>query len=95
MYRDLLGRRGCDELDTLLDVIRKASVASLEKLLLLLVCAADDVNRLLGAVGLQEVSVRAVKVVQNSPLTPSSMGTEKKSVPVVLAMASPPVTPGR
>jgi hypothetical protein len=51
--RNSLGRRrGCDKLNTLLDVVGKASVASLEELLLVLVRAADDVNRLLGTAGL-------------------------------------------
>jgi hypothetical protein len=50
--RDLLGRRGGDKLNTLLDVVGKTGVASLEELLLMLVRAADDVNRLLGTVGL-------------------------------------------
>jgi hypothetical protein len=41
-----------DEFDALGDVALEAIVTSLEKLLLVIVGAADDVNRLLGTVGL-------------------------------------------
>jgi len=49
---DLFGGRVLDELDALGDVATKALVASLEKLLLVVVCAADDVDGLLGTAGL-------------------------------------------
>tara|TARA_R110002003_G_scaffold48_30_gene4210 strand:+ start:14035 stop:14355 length:321 start_codon:yes stop_codon:yes gene_type:complete len=90
----LLGRRILDKLDTLGDVALETVVACLEELLLVVVDAADNVNRFLGTVGLY---VTSVKLLAWTPerLTPSSMGTEKKSVPVVFAIASPPVTPGR
>ena len=49
---NLLGGRVRDELDTLADVALQTLVAGLEKLLLVLVCAADDVDSLFGTVGL-------------------------------------------
>jgi hypothetical protein len=59
-----------------------------------LVCTADNVDGLLGTAGLENLLV-AVSPTGPALLTPSSIGTEKKSVPVVLAIASPPATPGR
>ena len=91
---DSLRRGVLDELDTLGDVALEALVAGLEQLLLVVVCAADNVDRLLGTVGLFP-ALATTSSITDMLLTPSSMGTEKKSVPVVLAIASPPVTPGR
>lgn len=51
-WMNLLGGRVRDELDTLADVTLQTIVAGLEKLLLVLVCTADDVDGLLGTVGL-------------------------------------------
>jgi hypothetical protein len=83
-----------NKLDTLGDVTLEAVVTSLEKLLLVVVRAADNVDRLLGTAGLYYMLAR-VFMNDSGTLTPSSIGTEKKSVPVTLAMASPPLTPGR
>jgi hypothetical protein len=47
-----LGRRVLDELDALADVTLQAVVAGLEKLLLLVVGAADNIDSLFGTVGL-------------------------------------------
>ena len=52
IWMNLLGGRVRDELDTLADVALQALVAGLEKLLLVLVCAADDIDGLFGTVGL-------------------------------------------
>ena len=51
-----LGGRVRDELDALADVAIQAVVAGLEKLLLCIVGAADNVNGLLGTTGLSEES---------------------------------------
>jgi hypothetical protein len=55
-----LGRRVLDELDALADVTLQAIVAGLKKLLLLVVGAADNIDSLLGTVGLgcESVTVR-------------------------------------
>jgi hypothetical protein len=48
---DSLGGRVVDKLDALGDVTLEAIVACLEELLLVVICAADNVDGLLGAVG--------------------------------------------
>ena len=88
---NLLGRGVLDELNALGDVALEAVVGGLEQLLLVVVSTADNVNRLLGTVGLKYMSV-TMSLFSLVTLTPSSMGTEKKSVPVVLP-ASKPLVP--
>jgi hypothetical protein len=51
IFVDLLLRRVLGELDTLRDVTLKAVIASLEELLLVVVGAADNIDRLLGTAG--------------------------------------------
>ena len=92
---DLFGGRALDEFDTLGNVALEAFVASLEELLLMVVGTADDVDGLFGAVGLISRSINVKYLRSKVQLTPSSMGTEKKSVPVAFAILSPPATPGR
>ena len=89
-----LGRRSLGELDTLADVALEAGVASLEELLLVVVGGGDSVVGLGGTIGLIVVSFDS-KSQNAQSLTPSSIGTEKKSQPVASAMALPPSTPGR
>jgi len=85
------------EVDALLDVALEALDSLLQKRLLLVGDALQGVGGLLGTVGLKLLlAARSGSGRRGSKvLTPSSMGTEKKSQPVSLAMASPPGTPGR
>lgn len=85
------------KVNTLLDVALEAGDGSLEELLLLVAEVTKDIGGLLGAVGLKEdelVDVFTWRMAQGI-LTPSSMGTEKKSTPVFSAISLPPGTPGR
>lgn len=91
---DSLSRWVVDKLNALGNVALKTLVTSLEELLLVVIDTANDVDRLLGSVGLcqsQQLYVRKGFILP----TPSSIGTEKKSEPVAFAIASPPSTPGR
>lgn len=81
------------ECNTLLDVALQAFHAGLEEGLFVLVEVAEWVQGLLGSAGL--FACQCSSSIGNGVLTPSSTGTEKKSQPVSLAMASPPGTPGR
>lgn len=84
--------------DTLADVALQALNRLLQESLLLIGDSLEGIMSFLSTVGLWSNNV----ISQSSPptrslgiLTPSSMGTEKKSTPVFLAIASPPGTPGR
>ena len=84
------------KLDALGDVALETFDGLGEEGLFLVSYASEGVGGLFGTVGLRSLvccfsSVRD----KERKLTPSSMGTEKKSAPVSLAMASPPGTPGR
>lgn len=94
---DLLLGTLVGEFDALLDVALEALNGNLDKLLLLLTDISKGVGNLLDTVGLQNVSVSryAWSGGPSDEHTPSSTGTEKKSTPVSLAIASPPGTPGR
>ena len=87
-------RRRVGEGDALLDVALEAVDGLGQELLLLLRDVTQGVDGLLGSVGLGWVS-QCVNVQDSEALTPSSMGTEKKSVPVCCAISLPPGTPGR
>ena len=87
-------RRVVGEVNALLDIALEVLVGHLEELLLLVVGLADHVNGLLGATSLSRVS-NGDLISTARRLTPSSMGTEKKSTPTAFAIASPPATPGR
>ena len=97
------GKRGCLLLrgvvgkgDTLLDVALEALDSSLQESLLLVSDIAKDVDGLLGTVRLHTIVSRAFRNrVLGAALTPSSIGTEKKSTPVFSAIAFPPGMPGR
>lgn len=70
----------------------------MNELLLLLGHTVEDVVGLLHAAGLYLLSASLAEKIRNhfeGMLTPRETGTEKKSTPVALAMASPPGTPGR
>lgn len=94
----LLGRV-VGKVDALLNVGLEALDSLAQELLLLLGDALQRVGGLLHTFGLRKGSAKHAssameeKICQK--LTPSSTGTEKKSTPVALAMASPPGTPGR
>lgn len=97
----LLGRV-VDEVDALLDVALEAFNRLLQQLLLLVGDVAEDVDGLLGAVGLEVGNKVLAKppqhrhtTQQGNEHTPSSMGTEKKSTPVFSAISLPPGMPGR
>lgn len=94
-----LGRRVLDELDTLADVATEALVALGQQLLLVVVGARNDVDDLLGTLGLysSHVSIRPFVTghLGEGKHTPSSTGAEKNSQPVSFWMASPPSTPAR
>ena len=79
--------------NTLLDVALQAFHSGLEEGLLVLVEAGEWVVRLLSSAGL--VACQRDSWTGSGILTPSSTGTEKKSKPVSLAIASPPGTPAR
>ena len=81
--------------DALADVALEALDGLLQEALLLLGDALKRVLDLLGAVGLVHVSHAIFCGRVGMVLTPSSTGTEKKSTPTFLAIASPPGTPGR
>lgn len=81
------------ELNSLLNVALQASHTGLKQLLLLVIDLGKNVDGLLGTVGLHSVSDCIPG--QDLSLTPSSIGTEKKSQPVSLWIASPPGTPCR
>ena len=84
------------KVDALLDVALEARNRGLEQLLLLVGDVAEDVDGLLGAVGLDcSVSMPVCEGTRGRELTPSSMGTEKKSTPTLALISSPPGTPGR
>lgn len=81
------------ECNTLLNVALQAFDAGLEEALLVLVEVGEWVLSLLSPAGLFDCQYYST--IGREWLTPSSTGTEKKSQPVSLAMASPPGTPGR
>ena len=87
-------RRSVGEGDALFDVALEALDGLGQELLLLLRDVTQGVDGLLGSVGLGLVS-QCVNNQGPDVLTPSSMGTEKKSVPVCCAISLPPGTPGR
>jgi len=76
------------EVDALLDVALEALDSLLQKRLLLVGDALQGVGGLLGTVGLKLLlAARSGSGRRGSKvLTPSSMGTEKKSQPVLLAL---------
>jgi hypothetical protein len=88
---------GVGEGDTLLDVALETINTGLEEGLLVVVEVAERVNGLLSTVCLYKTSAKTIHSYAwyGEVLTPSSIGTEKYSKPVSLAMASPPGTPGR
>lgn len=96
---DLLLRWIVHEIDSLLNVALQALGASRKELLLLVCDATEGVGGLLSAVGLfVRVSARINALDRGGKsmlLTPSSMGTEKKSHPTASAISFPPGTPGR
>lgn len=83
-----------DKADALANIALEALNTLGQKSLLLLGDAFQGVDGLLGTVGLFDVS-RNFHMSRKEEHTPSSTGTEKKSLPVCLAIASPPGTPGR
>lgn len=82
------------EVDALLNVTLEILGGGLQEGLLLGSNVGQGVLGLLGAVGLQKRQC-VVKEMDGYGLTPSSMGTEKKSTPAAFATSSPPGTPGR
>ena len=82
------------KVNTLCDVALESFYACLKECLLGVVDVTEWVDCLLNTRGLDELLVKVGQVHQ-ARLTPSWMGTEKKSQPVSLAIASPPGTPGR
>lgn len=91
-----LGRRVDDKLDALVDVRLETLVRDFEQLLLVVIGLANHIDDPLGTIGLKPESQYHLRTrVPIGSLTPSSTGAAKNSVPVTLAMASPPSTPGR
>ena len=81
--------------NALLDVALESLDGSVQQGLLLVRDIAEDVDRLLGTVGLSHWSVRWTIWGTWGARTPSSIGTEKNSQPVFSAISLPPGTPGR
>lgn len=83
--------------DSLLNVALETLDASIKQCLLLVRDAGQDIGGLLGTVGLGNIVSTVITRFCPGPgeLTPSSMGTEKKSQPVFSAISLPPGTPGR
>lgn len=90
---ELLLRCGVSKVNSLCNVALKSFYRSLEESLFALVEILEWVEGLLSSVRLLPFSELVPK--QRIIHTPSSIGTEKKSRPVSLAMASPPGTPER
>jgi hypothetical protein len=98
--RFLLWRGVLDEVNSLLNVRLEALDGNFEQFLLLFRGSFEHIDGFGRTVGLylelaNDVRYRKKSYPRKEKHTPSSTGTEKKSTPVALAMASPPGTPGR